>query len=192
MTYHLSREGESYGPYDELQVAELVASGKFATTDLIYSEEIGDWTQIGLVLPQAAEAPAQVAPPVIPGANAIASSVVSAGSSQLQVPTAAWIGDSIRRDKPVSVLARYAFTFGLLTIVPFFGLFLSPVAIILAIVSMIRMGGKPYGGGEWTRSVLAIVISVGMGLFSYAAYKGLDTDTNPSPAPTQTRETNDA
>jgi hypothetical protein len=64
MLYHVTRNGQSYGPYTLEDLQRYVASGNVLPTDLAKSEEMAEWTTVGQVLgmgsppPPAAGAPA--------------------------------------------------------------------------------------------------------------------------------------
>jgi hypothetical protein len=63
MLYHISRGGQSYGPYTLADLRRYVASGHVLLTDLAKSDEMAEWVAVSQILnpsglPPAPEAPA--------------------------------------------------------------------------------------------------------------------------------------
>ena len=58
MHYHVSRGGQTYGPYTLADLQRYVASGHILLNDLAKSEEMSDWIPVGQILntPPAADA----------------------------------------------------------------------------------------------------------------------------------------
>jgi GYF domain 2 len=50
MLYHVSRNGQTYGPYTLDDLKKYVASGNVLPTDLARSEEMGEWLPVGQIL----------------------------------------------------------------------------------------------------------------------------------------------
>jgi GYF domain 2 len=50
MHYHVSRGGQTYGPYTLADLQRYVASGHILLSDLAKSEEMGDWIPVGQIL----------------------------------------------------------------------------------------------------------------------------------------------
>jgi hypothetical protein len=65
MLYHVTRNGQSYGPYTLEDLQRYVASGNVLPTDLARSESMSEWLPVSQVLGGAA--PASYAPPPVPG-----------------------------------------------------------------------------------------------------------------------------
>ena len=78
MLYHVTRNGENYGPYTLEDLQRYVASGNVLPTDLAKSEEMPDWKPVSEVLgtsmPQAAAVPVAT----YPGAPPVCQSAVGA------------------------------------------------------------------------------------------------------------------
>jgi hypothetical protein len=58
MLYHISRNGQNYGPYTLEDLRRYVASGNVLPTDLAKSDDMPDWVPVAQVL--------GMAPPVVP------------------------------------------------------------------------------------------------------------------------------
>jgi hypothetical protein len=63
MLYHVSRSGQTYGPYTLEDLQRYVASGNILSTDLAKGEELPEWVPVAQVLGMAAPAVAPVAYP---------------------------------------------------------------------------------------------------------------------------------
>ncbi len=63
MLYHVSRDGQSYGPYTLEDLQRYVVSGNVLPTDMARSEEMTEWVSVAQLL-------GSVAPPVAYGAPA--------------------------------------------------------------------------------------------------------------------------
>ena len=68
MLYHVSRNGQAYGPYTLEDLQRYVASGNILPTDLAKNDEMPEWVPVAQVL--GASAPA-VAPVAYPGATPV-------------------------------------------------------------------------------------------------------------------------
>lgn len=66
MLYHVSRNGQNYGPYTLEDLQRYVASGNVLPTDLAKSDEMPDWVPVAQVL--GASMPAVSAPVAVYGA----------------------------------------------------------------------------------------------------------------------------
>ncbi|HCE01383.1 MAG TPA: hypothetical protein DER07_10105 [Armatimonadetes bacterium] len=60
MQYHISRQGQTYGPYPAEDVKRMLSEGRLLPTDLCWTEGMAGWEPLGKVM--AAAAPA-VPPP---------------------------------------------------------------------------------------------------------------------------------
>jgi hypothetical protein len=60
MLYHISRNGQNYGPYTLEDLQKYVASGNVLPTDLAKSDDMPDWVPVAQIL--------GMAPPVVPPA----------------------------------------------------------------------------------------------------------------------------
>jgi hypothetical protein len=73
MLYHVSRNGQNYGPYTLEDLKRYVASGNVLPTDLAKSDDMADWTPVSQVLGIAPPAPppdyAYPLAPTYPGGN---------------------------------------------------------------------------------------------------------------------------
>jgi len=67
MLYHVSRNGQNYGPYTLEDLQKYVASGNVLLTDLAKSDDMRDWVPVAQVLGVAPSAPVAYAPPIQPG-----------------------------------------------------------------------------------------------------------------------------
>ena len=59
MPYHISREGQTYGPYTLEDLQRYVSSGNVLLTDLAKSDDSPDWIPVAQILNPAAGAPSQ-------------------------------------------------------------------------------------------------------------------------------------
>jgi len=80
MLYHVSRNGQTYGPYTLEDMRRYVASGNVLPTDLAKSDEMADWVPVSQVLGMAPgtapSAPAEYTQPLMqPGYDASAPGV---------------------------------------------------------------------------------------------------------------------
>jgi hypothetical protein len=64
MPYHVSREGQTYGPYTFEDLGRYVASGNVLLTDLAKSDDATEWTPVAQILGTSAPPPPS---PVTPG-----------------------------------------------------------------------------------------------------------------------------
>ena len=67
MPYHISREGQTYGPYTLEDLQRYVASGNVLLTDLAKSEDSPDWVPVAQILNPAVGATPQGAAAATPG-----------------------------------------------------------------------------------------------------------------------------
>jgi len=70
MLYHVSRNGQTYGPYTLEDLQRYVASGNVLPTDLAKSDEMPEWVPVSQVLGLATPAPAAPYAIAAPGAYA--------------------------------------------------------------------------------------------------------------------------
>jgi hypothetical protein len=66
MLYHVSRNGQNYGPYTIEDLQRYVATGNVLLTDLAKSDEMAEWTPVAQVLGVANPAPAAAYPAAAP------------------------------------------------------------------------------------------------------------------------------
>ena len=66
MLYHVSRNGQNYGPYTLEDLQKYVASGNVLPTDLAKSDDMPDWVPVSQVLGMAPSAPAAYQQPFAP------------------------------------------------------------------------------------------------------------------------------
>ena len=66
MVYHVSRDGQNYGPYTLEDLQWYVASGNVLPTDLAKSDDMPDWVPVSQVLGMAPGAPGGYQPPLVP------------------------------------------------------------------------------------------------------------------------------
>ena len=71
MTYQVSRNGQTYGPYTLEDLQRYVASGNVLPTDLAKSEEMSEWTPVAQIL-SAEESIAPLSGEPTPAAQAVA------------------------------------------------------------------------------------------------------------------------
>lgn len=67
MPYHVTREGQTYGPYSLEDLRRYVASGNVLLSDLAKSDDAAEWVPVAQVLGTSAPPPASP-PPVYPAA----------------------------------------------------------------------------------------------------------------------------
>ncbi|EDY21317.1 hypothetical protein CfE428DRAFT_1610 [Chthoniobacter flavus Ellin428] len=71
VAYHVSKDGVVSGPYSEMELREGVASGRFATGDLVHGTGQADWLPLDEILamlkPAQTPQARQASPPVAPG-----------------------------------------------------------------------------------------------------------------------------
>ncbi len=80
MLYHVTRNGQNYGPYTLEDLQRYVASGNVLPTDLAKSDEMAEWVPVSQVLGSSALA---TNPPVVAPYAGGENAGVSAGSSSL-------------------------------------------------------------------------------------------------------------
>ncbi len=87
MQYHISRGGETYGPYPEEMVREMVSEGRVAPSDLCWAGDMEGWLPVSLVFGLQA-ATAQKAEPVElrEGAPQAATALAEAGEEAPREP----------------------------------------------------------------------------------------------------------
>ena len=66
MLYHVTRNGQNYGPYTLEDLQKYVASGNVLPTDLAKSDDMPDWVPVSQVLGMAPDAPGTYQPPLVP------------------------------------------------------------------------------------------------------------------------------
>jgi hypothetical protein len=103
MQYHISRQGQTYGPYPAEDVIRMLSEGRLLPTDLCWTEGMNEWQPVGEVF-GAAPPPSPVPPPgpaAAPLPEPAAPAPPAAGawmqappamSAQPQRPAAAWGG----------------------------------------------------------------------------------------------------
>jgi len=67
MLYHVSRNGQNYGPYTLEDLRKYVASGNITPTDMAKSDDMPDWVPVSQILGMSAAAPPIDQPPLVPG-----------------------------------------------------------------------------------------------------------------------------
>lgn len=67
MLYHVTRNGQNYGPYTREDLQKYVASGNVLLTDLAKSDEMPDWVPVSQVLGVAPGVPPAYQQPAAPG-----------------------------------------------------------------------------------------------------------------------------
>jgi hypothetical protein len=67
MLYHVSRNGENYGPYTLEDLRKYVASGNITPTDMAKSDDMADWVPVSQILGMAAPAAPAYQPPIAGG-----------------------------------------------------------------------------------------------------------------------------
>jgi uncharacterized protein DUF4339 len=67
MLYHVTRNGQNYGPYTIEDLRRYVASGNVLPSDLAKSDEMAEWTPVAQILGAAAGGAGGQQPPVAPG-----------------------------------------------------------------------------------------------------------------------------
>jgi hypothetical protein len=73
MPYHVSRNGQTYGPYTLEDLQRYVASGNILATDLAKSDEMPEWVPVSQILgTSVSAAPAYAPPPSYPPAAGVA------------------------------------------------------------------------------------------------------------------------
>ncbi len=66
MLYHVTRNGQNYGPYTLEDLQKYVASGNVLPTDLTKSDDMPDWVPVSHVLGMAPDLPPSYQPPPPP------------------------------------------------------------------------------------------------------------------------------
>jgi hypothetical protein len=64
MLYHVSRNGQNYGPYTVEDLQKYVASGNILPTDLAKSDDMPEWVPVSQVLGIASDVPPSYQPPM--------------------------------------------------------------------------------------------------------------------------------
>jgi hypothetical protein len=94
MQYHISRQGQTYGPYPAEDVKRMLSEGRLLPTDLCWAEGMAGWEPLGKVLGVAAAPPAPApAPPqrpVQPPAGQPSPQPYAARPVQPAQPAAGW------------------------------------------------------------------------------------------------------
>jgi hypothetical protein len=86
MLYHVTRNGQNYGPYTLEDLQRYVASGNVLPTDLAKTEAMAEWLPVGQIL--GAPASAEASPP--PAAYAISPGYAPAGAPYPDPPNLHW------------------------------------------------------------------------------------------------------
>lgn len=84
MRYHISRQGQTYGPYPAEDIQRMLHEGRLLPTDLCWTEGMASWEPLGKVM-GGAMAPAP-APPQPPPRPAVAQPVAQPYPAQTQRP----------------------------------------------------------------------------------------------------------
>lgn len=88
MEYFLHRDGQQWGPYDEVTLRSMLAAHQIVPNDLIWNVQMADWATVESVLPTFTPVPASIpAPTPMPAAVAATTSVAAADKSTVK-PTA--------------------------------------------------------------------------------------------------------
>jgi GYF domain 2 len=66
MLYHVSRNGQNYGPYTLEDLRKYVASGNITPSDLAKSDDMAEWVPVSQILGLAPEVPPAYQPPLAP------------------------------------------------------------------------------------------------------------------------------
>jgi len=94
MLYHVSRNGQNYGPYTLEDLRRYVTSGNVLPTDLAKSDDMAEWVPVSQVLNIIAPAVGAVAPPDAPYGGAapyaIAAPYPTAGLAYPDPPNLHW------------------------------------------------------------------------------------------------------
>jgi hypothetical protein len=92
MPYHISRDGQTYGPYTLEDLQRYVSTGNVLLTDLAKSDDSPDWVPVAQILnpAAAASAAAPVTPVYTPTAAAYAQPPVYAASPYPDPPNLHW------------------------------------------------------------------------------------------------------
>jgi hypothetical protein len=69
MLYHVTRGGQTYGPYTLEDLKKYVASGNVLLTDLTKSDDMPDWAPVSQVLGMPQAIPPGYQPPLTPASN---------------------------------------------------------------------------------------------------------------------------
>jgi hypothetical protein len=85
MLYHVSRNGQNYGPYTLEDLQRYVASGNILPTDMAKSDDMPDWVPVSQILGMPAAVPPSYQPP--PGSPAYPAQAVAAYPD---APNLAW------------------------------------------------------------------------------------------------------
>jgi hypothetical protein len=160
MLYHVSRNGQNYGPYTQEDLQRYVASGNVLATDLAKSDEMADWVPVSQVL--GASMPAAPAPVALYGAPVPA--YPAAASPYPDPPNLHW----------ALVLLIAFFTSGLFAIVWMFvqaswmrkvdprskalGYYIAAIVVyIIMIVSLVALAISMSGGNATPSSGLSVL-----------------------------------
>jgi hypothetical protein len=90
MPYHISREGQTYGPYTLEDIQRYVSSGNVLLTDLAKSDDSPDWVPVAQILNPAAGAAAPLPPVYTPPAAPYAQPGAYAASPYPDAPNLHW------------------------------------------------------------------------------------------------------
>lgn len=84
MLYHVSRNGQNYGPYTLEDLKKYVASGNILPTDLAKSDDMAEWVPVSQVLGIASSVPPAYQQPLAPAYPA------AAGALYPDAPNLSW------------------------------------------------------------------------------------------------------
>lgn len=111
-TYHISRDGQGFGPYPLSDLQQFYASGQLVGTDLVWAEHLTGWTQLDQ-LPervQSVDSPRQLVPPQAQSATPVIDAPHNAHLKSLErasVDTAMdHQGATLASDKTMAVLSH--------------------------------------------------------------------------------------
>jgi hypothetical protein len=94
MNYHISRQGQTYGPYPAEDVKRMLNEGRLLPTDLCWTEGMAGWEPLGQVMGAAATPPTPAPPPpqrpVQPPAGQPAPQAYAARPAQPAQPAPGW------------------------------------------------------------------------------------------------------
>jgi hypothetical protein len=89
MQYHISRDGQNYGPYTVEDLQRYVASGNVLLTDMARPEDGTEWVTVSQVLGTAAGEPVAAAP-VVPGGYGIPGAAMPVSGVYPDPPNLHW------------------------------------------------------------------------------------------------------
>jgi hypothetical protein len=142
VSFYLARNGQQLGPFSELELREMIAAGKVASTDLVWAPGDAAWHPLSTV-----PGFAPIGPPPLP---------VDRGSGL--IPTG----------NPPALVAYYLAVFSL---IPCFGVLLAIPAVVLGIIGLRKAKAHPEAKGAahaWFATILGLLTGLlwsGVGIF---------------------------